>query len=478
MSQSREEKGMHSEHGTEYPFLRILLYRYKNRSTMWLLLGAAVVAFLLVLLVLPETYRHHIDEVKTIAEDDDDEAHYRSHIHSTHSDPTLVASKTSLHDSEPSIRISRDRRSIYSTHSHKSRNGEPIESAMEFIVPNYVPVHMMTDDEPEASTSTSSSSTNDAVVEIKGTPSEKRHVVFPCSVDNEKRSTAQPSAINVSSLKRKPFNPLRPLLCLLQPTNALLVTFNALSLAAQLSMNNTLPISFHDIYHLTESEIGACFCVAGLGSVMGSLIGGRYSDYVMRKWLIKEQLKRQRDQRDREAAFGRTNSDSNEAATTTTTTMDKVLNEKTVVLDVTMRAPPEVRLRSVWLGVFFLPFGLMLFGWSVQNQLPLAAPLVGIFFIGFGMMMVFASTTTALVDANSDNNMATSAVACNSFARGLTGALGGFTALPMLSTMGSGWLYTFWALMTLVGSSGLVLMVMKAKSWRAKAAADKTLNRV
>jgi hypothetical protein len=120
----------------------------------------------------------------------------------------------------------------------------------------------------------------------------------------------------------------------------------------------------------------------------------------------------------------------------------------------------------------------MLFGWSVQNQLPLAAPLVGIFFIGFGMMMVFASTTTALVDANSDNNMATSAVACNSFARGLTGALGGFTALPMLSTMGSGWLYTFWALMTLVGSSGLVLMVMKAKSWRAKAAADKTLNRV
>ncbi|KAI8363044.1 major facilitator superfamily domain-containing protein [Mortierella sp. GBAus27b] len=428
------------------------------RSTMWLLLGAAVLAFLLVLLVLPETYRHHIDEVKTVEDDMPAEAASRSHIHSTHSDPTLVASKTSLRDS--------DRRSIRSARSGRSH----IESAMEFIVPDFVPPQLLMEEDEESMAEASGSNTVEERNESTSvntsndkdaSPSEKRHVVFPSDIDNEK---AQEKKSSPSPQTRptgpKHFNPLRPLLCLHQPTNALLVAFNALSLAAQFSMNNTLPISFHDLYNLDESTIGACFCVAGFGSVLGSLLGGRYSDYVMRRWLIKQSLKQQRDMRDREAAFGNTN-----------TTTEKA------VIDISMRAPPEIRLQSVWLGVFVLPLGLMLFGWSLQAKMSIAVPLVGIFCIGFGMMMVFSSTTTALVDANSDNNMATSAVACNSFARGVTGAIGGFTALPLLSAVGNGWMYTFWGFMTLVGSAGLVLMVVKAKSWRQKAA-DKALNQV
>lgn len=93
------------------------------------------------------------------------------------------------------------------------------------------------------------------------------------------------------------------------------------------------------------------------------------------------------------------------------------------------------------------------------------------------MMMVYASTTTTIVDANSEGNMATSAVACNSFARGVLGGIAGFLALPMESAMGSGWLYTFWAIMTVVGSAGLVVLVVKAPVWR-KRAAEKELNRV
>jgi len=93
------------------------------------------------------------------------------------------------------------------------------------------------------------------------------------------------------------------------------------------------------------------------------------------------------------------------------------------------------------------------------------------------MTMVLSSATTALVDANSDNNMATAAVACNSFGRGITGSIGGFVAIPFLNSMGSGWLYTMWALITIAGTGLLVLMVVKAKSWRQKAA-EKALNNV
>ncbi|KAF9962591.1 hypothetical protein BGZ72_000011 [Mortierella alpina] len=460
------------------------------RSTMWLLLGSAVVAFLLVLFVLPETYRHHIDE-GTATEDDDSSKTVGRQLHANHSDPTLVASKSSLHGGHTSVhspRFTNERHSLslspvataasassdrLSVHSHLSRRSSTHgESAMEFIVPNYVPPDLLAEEEERIEgESSSSSNTKD---EVSGTGSEsstvERHVVFSNSEsEKQHQTTKEQDPENVpepsEAPKRKPFNPLRPLLCLRKPTNALLVGFNALALGAQFCMNNTLPISYHDIYHLSETTIGLCFCAGGLGSVVGSVLGGRYSDYVMRQWLIKQELKRRRDQKDREAAFGGSavNALSEE--------------EKVVVVDISVRAPPEVRLRSVWFGVFFLPLGLMLFGWSVQSHLPVAYSLVGIFFVGFGMMMVFSSTTTALVDANSDNNKATSAVACNSFARGVTGAIAGFAALPMQDSMGDGWLYTFWALMTLVGAAGLVLMVVKAKTWRQKAA-DKALDRV
>ncbi|KAF9105232.1 hypothetical protein BGX27_009717 [Mortierella sp. AM989] len=478
------------------------------RATMWLLFGTAVLALLMVIFILPETYRKHIDEPST-SKDSKDAFNVsnvsRSHIYSTHS--TLVASKTSLHsmssrrsDIGVPLSIPSDRMSIHSAHSaHTHHSINQTESAIEFIMPDFVPPYMMQDDDDEVNKVEGSddSNTMDTKHAAKGIDNHNQthaqkskchHVAFPNEKQelelNEKQvgaksiTSAASKAIaddNVDqgdeiekSLKRKPFNPLRPLLCLRKPTNTLLVLFNALALGSQFCMNNTLPISFHDNYQLSESLIGACFCASGFGSVVGSLIGGRYSDYVMRRWLIKQELKKQRDEKDRQAAFGGgNNSDSTE------------INQKdlTMHIDVSMRAPPEVRLQSVWLGVFILPLGLLLFGWSVEMNYPLVAPLIAIFLVGFGMMMVFSSTTTALVDANSDNNMATSAVACNSFARGLAGALGGFTALPLNDAMGSGWLYTIWAFMTILGAFGLVLMVVKAKSWREKST-EKALNKV
>ncbi|KAF9184113.1 hypothetical protein BGZ51_003551 [Haplosporangium sp. Z 767] len=466
------------------------------RTTMWFLLGTAVVAFLMVLFLLPETYRHSIDvatattdEIAVTSGNEKDGVASRSHIHSSHSDPTLVASKSSLHENQASgqsspsprsaaVSVSSDRLSIHS-HQSKISNGcnqqnVQMESAMECILPDSMPPSLMIDDNGNTSGNSSVTKTRDDATETNdGSPVTERHVAFP-NIDQdqeckEKSEVSTNSTPNNQPVRRKPFNPLRPFLCLRQPTNALLVGFNALSLGAQFCMSNTMPISFSEIYHLNETTIGLCFCAGGFGSVLGSLLGGRYSDYVMRRWLIKQELKRQRDQKDRDAAFGRVNSNGNGAGVDA--------KDAGPVVDVAMRAPPEIRLRSVWFGVFILPLGLLLFGWSIQKEQHLAAPLVGIFLVGFGMMLVYASTTTALVDANSENNKAAAAVACNSFARGVTGAIGGFTALPMLNAMGNGWLYTFWAFMTIVGSAGLVVMVVKAKSWREKAA-EKALERV
>jgi len=325
---------------------------------MWLLLGSAVVAFLLVLFILPETYRHQIDE-PTVTEDDGSSETVGRQLHANHSDPTLVASKSSLQGDAASVhspRFIKEKPSLslspvvgaasassdrFSVHSRlSSRNSAHGESAMEFIMPNYVPPEPLAEEEERVERGSSSSP--EMKDEMSGTDSEssavERHVAFSDS-ESEKQQTpkeeqdpenaSQPS----ETPKRKPFNPFRPLVCLRKPTNALLVGFNALALGAQFSMNNTLPISFNSIYHLSESTIGLCFCAGGFGSVVGSVLGGRYSDYVMRQWLIKQELKRRRDQKDREAGFGG-------SAVTATSEEDEV-----VVVDVSVRAPPEVRLR-------------------------------------------------------------------------------------------------------------------------------------
>ncbi|KAF9096776.1 hypothetical protein BGX23_010464 [Mortierella sp. AD031] len=434
------------------------------RSTMWLLLGTAVVAFLMVLFILPETYRHRIDEVKPTTNQEPEGNISHPHLQPSHSDPTLVPSKSSLHedtDSDTDSRSHTDEKSSISD-QHSTHGEVHITTAMEFIVPNVAPLCVIEGEEMEAASSSISSETKSAGIDNNNSPATERHVAFPNIVEDVATTTPAPLENKNSSLKRKPFNPLRPFVCMRKPINALLITFNALSLGAQFCMNNTLPISFNQVYHLSESTIGLCFCAGGFGSVCGSILGGRYSDYVIRRWLIKQELKKKRDQMDRAAVFGK----------------EKVkLDASEMIFDKSVQTPPEVRLQSVWLGVFLLPLGLMLYGWSVQRGLPLACALVGIFLVGFGMMLVYSSTTTTIVDANSEGNMATSAVACNSFARGVLGGIAGFLALPMNDAMGSGWLYTFWAMMTFVGSAGLVVLVIRAPVWRQKAA-DRALNRV
>ncbi|KAG0234519.1 hypothetical protein BGW41_001118 [Actinomortierella wolfii] len=422
---------------------------------LFYLVACAILAFLMVLFLLPETYRKRIDRHSSTQSTTKNPAalsapssgetmqelkDYPSHIQSNHS--TLIESRESL-----------------------PANG--IENEKEPGSLEATPITTTTITSPSTSTG-----------KQKEVPKSSTSSGHGEGDDGSERETSsldyQPEATGETNKKtKKRFNPLRPLTCLRSPTNAILVGFNALALGAQFCMNNTLPISFDELYHFSESTIGLCMMAGGAGSALGSLLGGRYSDFVLRRWLIRREVERLRSEHAQRIASA--------AAAAAGQVKEKLafpeIDEKAVAktVSIKMGAPPEVRLRSVWLGVVTLPLGLLLFGWSIESKLPVAAPLVGIFLVGFGMMMVFSSATTALVDSNADNNMATSAVACNSFARGLTGAIGGFLALPLMDAMGSGWLYTFWALLTILGSFGLLLMILRAETWRQRALEKKKL---
>ncbi|KAF9585223.1 hypothetical protein BGW38_003337 [Lunasporangiospora selenospora] len=338
------------------------------RYTMWLLLGTAVVAFLLVLFILPETYRH-----------------------------TIIKATDAQTPSVPVTAVGVGIGGTPPPHHHHGE--EMILGALESIPPNNLPQYFNTEELADPESSITEHHDQDSVekqgIEMPASPANTVRQRDPEKVassseeyskeadnrqamDDKDHDSLQASPASVtppteSGPKRpKSFNPLRPLLCLRKPTNTLLVTFNALSLGAQFCMSNTLPISLSDVYNLNESIIGVCFCAAGVGSVLGSLIGGRYSDYVLRQWLIRREVKKELEQRQKEARMNGVP----EAEVAEIVVMKEEVVE---LVTVATRAPPEVRLHSVWVGIIVLPVGLMLYGWSIQNRLTLGTPLAGIF---------------------------------------------------------------------------------------------------
>jgi hypothetical protein len=98
---------------------------------------------------------------------------------------------------------------------------------------------------------------------------------------------------------------------------------------------------------------------------------------------------------------------------------------------------PEVRLHIMCVGGTILPFGLFLYGWSVQYRTLFLAPMLGTGIIGFGLIVTFMSANTYVVDVFSVH--AASAIAVNTVLRSLLGAVVPLSSQGMYAAMGYGW---------------------------------------
>ncbi|KAL1654412.1 hypothetical protein SLS61_003012 [Didymella pomorum] len=82
---------------------------------------------------------------------------------------------------------------------------------------------------------------------------------------------------------------------------------------------------------------------------------------------------------------------------------------------------PEMRLQIMCVGGFFLPIGLLIYGWSANFQTHYMVPLFGTGIIGFGLLMTFMPANTYLIDVFTTH--AASAMAANTVLRSLMAAL-------------------------------------------------------
>ncbi|KAI0030266.1 major facilitator superfamily domain-containing protein, partial [Vararia minispora EC-137] len=215
-------------------------------------------------------------------------------------------------------------------------------------------------------------------------------------------------------------NPVPPLWMVLRRwNNVLILTSSGLIFGFSYCISYTCARTLEDKYNYNALQTGLVLLAYGIGSMGGSILGGRWSDRVLNK--LKEDGKRS----------------------------------------------PETRLVSTKGALLFFPLPVIAYGWLAQEHVHVAALCVALFFSGFFSIWIYSATLAYIVDANTGRS--SSAVATNSFFRGATACIFAELAVPLQDALGDGGLYSLWTGLVIVCEVLLLLVLYRGGRWRERA---------
>lgn len=130
------------------------------------------------------------------------------------------------------------------------------------------------------------------------------------------------------------------------------------------------------------------------------------------------------------------------------------------------RAVVEDRLTAnLWPACFIIiPFGILLFGWSIERVLTVWAPIIAFGIQTFGMNQVMTSTSAYLVDAVPGQGA--SATAAANLVRMVLACALTLAANPMVAAIGPGYTCVFLAALSVVACGFLVVLKFKGEKLR------------
>ncbi|CUM65591.1 uncharacterized protein PRCAT00003239001 [Priceomyces carsonii] len=219
------------------------------------------------------------------------------------------------------------------------------------------------------------------------------------------------------------FNPLRIMTALKYPN----LSINGyISIAILYNMYNLLtPIRkvVDPRFDLTEPIYSGLFYLPpGVGYLIGSLFGGRWADYVVKRYIKKRG-----------------------------------------------RRVPEDRLRTVLipLGIVY-PVSMLIYGWSIEKKVGgMAVPIIFMFLSGVAQTCIFPATNTYCVDSMPE--LHGDGIASSYFSRYLAGAVASATCLRSIDSIGVGWSCTISAFILWLGLVCSVILIRYGETLRVKA---------
>ena len=225
-------------------------------------------------------------------------------------------------------------------------------------------------------------------------------------------------------------NPLKTIHIIMEKDVGMLLFYNSLVYTAFYDVTASLPSLFAAIYGFNDLQIGLSFIPFGVGCSVASILFGRLMDMnykrVAKQAGFPIDLKRGDD----------------------------------------MRHFPIEKAR---IQVFILPLyigiaSILCWGWVLEQNAPLAAPLVLSFIIGLCLTGSFTVMSTMMIDLYPLSPA--TATAANNLVRCLMGAAGTAVIIEMINTIGRGWCFTFIAAVVFFTSPLLWAELKWGPQWR------------
>lgn len=174
-------------------------------------------------------------------------------------------------------------------------------------------------------------------------------------------------------------------------------------------------------------QSGLFYVAPGCGYLLGTFLGGRWADHIVRKWI-----------------------------------------------GIRGTRVPEDRLRApiAFMGVI-IPGCMLIYGWSIEKKrggVPL--PVIMMFLQGVAQMMCFPSLNTYCLDVNQGRSA--EVVAGNYMIRYFFAAAGSAVCLPAIRVIGVGWFSAISAGFLIVATFAIYVTTLYGRDWREKMDARKT----
>ena len=236
-------------------------------------------------------------------------------------------------------------------------------------------------------------------------------------------------------------NPLRALAIAFDKGVGLIIFYNSLLYLVFIISVATLSTQFKNIYHYNDLQIGLCYLPYGAGCFCAAISQGYMLD-----WYYKRIA--------RQIGFS----------------IDKKRGD-----DLSNFPIEKARITPLY---FFVSVGLVamiLYGWILELRPSVAAPLCLHFVIGLCITGSFGILNTLIVDLSPESPA--TAVAANNFMRCEMGAAATAVIELMISAMGTGWCFTFFALLAFLFMPILWVEAKYGIQWRKEKRAKRELKK-